>query len=344
MAHDVFISYSSHDQATALAVVNALESNGVRCWIAPRDIRAGDVWAQVIVEAIATSRALVLVFSASANRSGHVVNEVDAAIRKGAIVVPFRIENVMPDGAMEFHLRTRHWLDALTPDLGHHVAELVRTIKSLLGTAASQAPQTEFGIAAAKKSGPLVESTESGFHLKVPKPHLPTSPRVRKYVLGGAAALAAAILLVRLVGGFRSTLKPFEVRETTAGSEFRTTIRPRSIRFFESGSTIPPQTQRVYDGSFIASQVRFINTEVWLDLDAPRRELYVPLNCTTFDQSGGVIANFGLENRIKSDATNWYNQIGWGRQAPGSWKPGDYRVDCAYGGKVVASGRFKVTG
>lgn len=52
MAHDVFVSYSSQDQPTALAVVNALESNGIRCWMAPRDIRAGDVWAQAIVEAI----------------------------------------------------------------------------------------------------------------------------------------------------------------------------------------------------------------------------------------------------------------------------------------------------
>ena len=50
-----------------------------------------------------------------------------------------------------------------------------------------------------------------------------------------------------------------------------------------------------------------------------------------------------LGNRIKADATDWYNQLGWGRQTPGSWKAGTYRVDCAYGGKVVASGSFKVT-
>ena len=194
MAHDVFISYSSQDQPTALAVVNALESNGVRCWMAPRDIRAGDVWAQAIVEAITGARALVLVFSASANRSGHVVNEVDAAIRKGAIVVPFRIENVMPDGAMEFHLRTRHWLDALTPDMGHHVAELVATIKALLGRPAVAVPQTEFGMksapAPAVKSRPTMETTDSGFHFKLPKPHLPRSPAGWKYLIGAAAAVA----------------------------------------------------------------------------------------------------------------------------------------------------------
>ena len=343
MAYDVFISYSSQDQPTALAVVNALESNGVRCWMAPRDIRAGDVWAQAIVEAITAARAMVLVFSASANRSGHVVNEVDAAIRKGAIVVPFRIENVMPDGAMEFHLRTRHWLDALTPDMGRHVAELVTTIKALLGRPVRAVPQTEFGVSAAPpKPRPRIESTESGFHFKLPKPHLPASPRVRKYLVGGVAAVAALVVLSRLVGGSGSTLRSFEVKEATAGSEFRTTIRPRSIRFFESGSTIPPQDNRVYDDSFIAAQVRYINTEVWLDFDAPKRELYVPLSCTTYDQNEGVVSNYVLANRIKAEATDWYNQLGWGRQAPGSWKPGGYRVDCVYGGKVVASGSFKV--
>jgi hypothetical protein len=42
MAHDVFVSYSSRDSATALAVVSALETAGIRCWMAPRDIKAGD--------------------------------------------------------------------------------------------------------------------------------------------------------------------------------------------------------------------------------------------------------------------------------------------------------------
>ena len=38
MALDVFISYSSLDKATADAVCNQLESAGISCWIAPRDI------------------------------------------------------------------------------------------------------------------------------------------------------------------------------------------------------------------------------------------------------------------------------------------------------------------
>jgi hypothetical protein len=38
MAFDVFISYSTKDKATADAACAALESAGIRCWIAPRDV------------------------------------------------------------------------------------------------------------------------------------------------------------------------------------------------------------------------------------------------------------------------------------------------------------------
>ena len=43
--HAVFLSYSSHDQRVADAVCSALEGRGVRCWMAPRDIRPGADWA-----------------------------------------------------------------------------------------------------------------------------------------------------------------------------------------------------------------------------------------------------------------------------------------------------------
>lgn len=75
MAHDVFVSYSSKDKAVADAVCAKLESQKVRCWIAPRDVPAGQTWAAAIVNAIRTSRALVLVLSAGSNNSAQVVRE-----------------------------------------------------------------------------------------------------------------------------------------------------------------------------------------------------------------------------------------------------------------------------
>ncbi len=346
MAHDVFISYSSRDATTALAVVSALEAAGIRCWIAPRDIKAGDVWAQAIVEAITASRAMVLVFSSHANRSGHVVNELDAAIRKGAILVPFRIENVMPEGAMEFHLRSRHWLDALTPDIGKHVGELVGTMKALLGQPAAAAPApTEFGMVPpavpVSKSRPVVQTTESGFHFKVPKPTLGLSRTLTRsaLIVGVAVVLFAAWRLLAKPG---IILTAFEFRQKTEGSDFRARLTPTSIRFFEDGNQPVPLNNRRYSKTFVAAQARYIYTEVYLQFDAPQRPLYVPLNCTIFDAADGVVANFTLANRITPDARNWYNQSGWGAANPGTWKTGTYRADCRYGDKSVARGTFEL--
>ena len=40
--HNILISYSSKDKAIADAVCHQLESNGIRVWIAPRDILGGE--------------------------------------------------------------------------------------------------------------------------------------------------------------------------------------------------------------------------------------------------------------------------------------------------------------
>jgi len=76
MAHDVFISHSSKDKTVADAVCGTLEKQGVRCWIAPRDVPPGQSWAAAIVEGISNSKVFVLVFSDRSNQSKQVVKEV----------------------------------------------------------------------------------------------------------------------------------------------------------------------------------------------------------------------------------------------------------------------------
>jgi hypothetical protein len=91
MAHDVFISYSAADKPIADAMCSTLESNGLRCWIAPRDILPGMDWGGSIIDAIATSRVMVIVLSSNSNKSPQVKREVERAINKDVIVIPFRI-------------------------------------------------------------------------------------------------------------------------------------------------------------------------------------------------------------------------------------------------------------
>jgi hypothetical protein len=132
MAHDVFISYSSKDKPSADATCAVLESKGIRCWIAPRDITPGADWGETIVDALHASRALVLVFSANANLSQQIKREVERAVNAGLPIIPLRIENVMPAKSLEYFLSTPHWLDAFTPPLERHLNYLADVIQHIL--------------------------------------------------------------------------------------------------------------------------------------------------------------------------------------------------------------------
>ncbi len=133
MAHDVFISYSSRDKTVADAACATLESKGIRCWIAPRDILPSADWDSSIVRAIKGSRVMVLVFSSNTNSSPDMIRrEVWLAAKRNIPIIPLRVENVVPADEFEFILSTPHWLDAFTPPLQKHLEYLADVIRGIL--------------------------------------------------------------------------------------------------------------------------------------------------------------------------------------------------------------------
>ena len=132
MAHDVFISYSTRDKATADAVVARLEAVRLRCWVAPRDIVPGMEWGEAIVDGIHRARVMVLIFSSSANASPQIRREVERAVNHGLPIVPFRIEEILPSRSLEYFLSSPHWLDALTKPVDAHINRLSDSVRTLL--------------------------------------------------------------------------------------------------------------------------------------------------------------------------------------------------------------------
>jgi TIR domain len=131
----VFVSYSQPDRDCALQMVEWLESAGIGCWIAPRDIRPAADWAEEIIDAISAARVMVLVFSASSNDSAQVRREVERAVHKGVSVLPFRLVNLQPSKSLEYFLSTQHWLDAFPEPVEQHYRQLGRHLKDILGAA-----------------------------------------------------------------------------------------------------------------------------------------------------------------------------------------------------------------
>jgi uncharacterized membrane protein YhaH (DUF805 family) len=132
MIFDAFISHSSKDKTIADATCAALESAGIRCWIAPRDVVPGHSYGEDLIEALDACRVMVLVFSSSSNVSPQISREVERCVSRGITVVPFRIEDVLPTKAMAYFVGSVHWLDALTPPFEQHLGKLVSAVRACI--------------------------------------------------------------------------------------------------------------------------------------------------------------------------------------------------------------------
>lgn len=137
---DVFISYSTENAKVAESVRNWLESAGVVCWMAPRDIRPGQVYAEAIIDAIQTCRVILLILSDASNKSQYVRNEIERAVTRNIPVIPFRIENISLSKSLQFFLSTSQWLDAYTPPIEQHADALVTAVRRLLSDTKAESP------------------------------------------------------------------------------------------------------------------------------------------------------------------------------------------------------------
>ena len=104
----VFISYSSEDVNEANGVKDALNQNGIECWIANKSIDGGSDYTSSIPEAIAQCSALVLVWSGNAQKSYWVKSEILEAINRNKVVIPFIIDDFKLNKEFNFMLSLQH--------------------------------------------------------------------------------------------------------------------------------------------------------------------------------------------------------------------------------------------
>lgn len=80
--YSCFISYSNRDEALARRLYADLQTNSVRCWFAPEDMKIGDKIRPHIDEAIHLQDKLLLLLSEHSIASAWVEDEVEAAMEK----------------------------------------------------------------------------------------------------------------------------------------------------------------------------------------------------------------------------------------------------------------------
>ena len=162
MAHKVFISYSKENKLIADAACAALEAHRISCWIAPRDPIPGIDWHDQILEAIKDCQIVVLIFSRDANSSKQVKAEISEAFEAEKVIVPFRIDDVEPSGSLRWVVKSTHWLDAITPPMERHIAELCETVSRLAQKSPSAEQYRETAQEACEEAGqtPLKQAAQ----------------------------------------------------------------------------------------------------------------------------------------------------------------------------------------
>ena len=111
-----FISYASKDQQLANKLVEALERQGVCCWIAPRNIPPGANYGSAILSALDEATSIVVLYSKHAAASEHVVREVEIALNNNVAIIPVIIDRSPVTGSLKYFLATKHWLNLTKND------------------------------------------------------------------------------------------------------------------------------------------------------------------------------------------------------------------------------------
>lgn len=132
MKYDVFISYSSSNSEIANAVCHMLEEQGIRCWIAPRNILPGRDYGDVIYDAILGSKIFIFIYSFESINSVWCKGELNVAFSENKIIIPYRIDATPMKGAVCVMLNQFHWLDA-SLNYKSQFTKLVETIYFTLG-------------------------------------------------------------------------------------------------------------------------------------------------------------------------------------------------------------------
>jgi hypothetical protein len=144
--YGAFVSHSSSDEPKAIELVNFLEERGVPCWIAPRNIRAGNDYGAEIKFGIDSSSALLLLFSKKANTSKHCLREVELALRSDKIIVPVRIEDIVPDAGMEYRLSTVQWIDCISKKIDNEILDRIIDVIGIADRREKPASKPEYVI------------------------------------------------------------------------------------------------------------------------------------------------------------------------------------------------------
>jgi formylglycine-generating enzyme required for sulfatase activity len=143
MSSRVFISHASPNAALALRICEGLESAGLRCWIAPRDVRFDGTYGTEIINGLRDSDVFLIVISAAAAESEQVEREAERASHYKKRIIPVIVGRSEPGPRLEYYVAGRqHFVCSSVPDerFLNDLANAIRGQAPVLGAPAQPTP------------------------------------------------------------------------------------------------------------------------------------------------------------------------------------------------------------
>src|SRR5437868_551789 len=140
MAGHVFISHGSENSDEANALCAFIEGRGVKCWIAPRDVRPGIDYSVELQAAIEGAAAFVVLVTEMANKSPYVRAETEMAFSCHKPIFPVRQADIKPAAGLALFLKIRHWTDAFGTQRDSAMDRLALELRTVAGVTAADPP------------------------------------------------------------------------------------------------------------------------------------------------------------------------------------------------------------
>ncbi len=131
----LFICHSSKDAGVVAKLVGALESQGLACWVAPRNVPPGRDYATEITAAIKACTGFVLVYTRSSAQAMQCLNELELAFRAEKPIYPIRMDTAPIAETYEYRLARTQWISGPLPAA---VAALVGAVGEQPGPASGK--------------------------------------------------------------------------------------------------------------------------------------------------------------------------------------------------------------
>ncbi len=128
MRGHIFISYSFFKQSIAEVLADTLESAGLKCWLAARDLPVGVSKEDAVAKAVSESQGVLLIIDPNSAVSSHVFQEIKLAASQGKIIFSVMIEKTELSRKIRAMISLSDFYDATASVIEEHLIKIKESV------------------------------------------------------------------------------------------------------------------------------------------------------------------------------------------------------------------------